>query len=78
MSREEWEAEEAPGGRGESRLMSSGTCLAPKMSLVGMEGHRDRTMGWLLGYYSYSASGARRDQTRGRVACSERGRGQSP
>ena len=75
---EEWEAEEAPGGTGVGRLTSFGTCLMQKMSLVGMEVHRDQAMGWPLGYYSYSALGARRDQMRGWVACSEQGKGQSP
>ena len=59
---------EALVGRGESRLTSFGTCLAPKLSMVGMEAHRDRTMGLPLGYHSYSASGARRGQMRARVA----------
>jgi hypothetical protein len=78
VSQEEWEAGEAPVGRDENQLMSFGTCLAPKMSLVGMEAHRDRTMGWPLGYYSYSVWGARKDRMRARVAYSERDRGQSP
>ena len=59
VSREEWEVGDALGGKGESRLMSFGPRPALKLLLVGMETRRDRTMGWPLGRYSYSASGVR-------------------
>ena len=61
MLREEWEAGEAPVGRGENRVTSVRTCLVLKLSMVRVEAHRDRTMGWLLGYRLRSALGVRRD-----------------
>ena len=64
MCRGGWEAREAPVGRGEGRLPSFGTCLAPKLSMVGMEAYRDR----MMGYYSYLIPGARRDQMGAQVA----------
>ena len=61
MLREEWEAGEALGGRGENQVTSVGTCLALKLSMVRMEAHQDQTMGWLLGYRPRSALGVQRD-----------------